>query len=114
MMVLIGTIGVLRYSGVRLPPRSRSAGFMRAGLSGVSERRCSMRPLPRATAIGLLTAFLPCGWLYMFRRRGDQYQQCLVGRGGDGGVLAGQCPAADAAGHQCPDAGQDRRDDVCH
>ncbi len=25
-----------------------------------------MRPLPRAGAIGLLTALLPCGWLYVF------------------------------------------------
>ena len=25
-----------------------------------------LRPLPRALCIGLLTAFLPCGWLYLF------------------------------------------------
>jgi sulfite exporter TauE/SafE len=64
-MVLIGLIGVLRYSGIRFP-KSRSAGFVQRWVVRGQRAAMRMRPLPRATVIGLLTAFLPCGWLYMF------------------------------------------------
>jgi sulfite exporter TauE/SafE len=64
-MVLIGTIGVLRYSGVRFP-KSRSAGLVQRWVVRGQRTAMHMKPLPRATVIGLLTAFLPCGWLYLF------------------------------------------------
>jgi sulfite exporter TauE/SafE len=64
-MVLIGTFGVMRYLGVRFP-QSRGAGWIQRWVVRGQRSAMRLRPLPRATAIGLLTAFLPCGWLYMF------------------------------------------------
>lgn len=65
MMVLVGLVGVLRYSGVRVPTWTVSSRVQQWIVSG---QRWALRmpPLRRAAVIGLLTAFLPCGWLYMF------------------------------------------------
>jgi sulfite exporter TauE/SafE len=65
VMVTVGIVGVLRYSGVRLPRIWRSSSIQRWVVLG-QRAALSLRPLQRALVIGLLTAFLPCGWLYMF------------------------------------------------
>ena len=66
-MLMIGTgiIAALRYSGVRWPtlPAARWAQRLTAGAHRAA---LAFEPLPRAAAIGLLTALLPCGWLYLF------------------------------------------------
>jgi sulfite exporter TauE/SafE len=82
-MVLIGTIGVLRYVGVRFP-KSRSAGFVQRWVVRGQRAAMKLRPLPRATVIGLLTAFLPCGWLYMFAVVATSTSSVLMG----GAVMA--------------------------
>jgi uncharacterized protein len=65
MMVVVGVVAVLRYGGVRLPALSVPAWFSR--LLRVGQRAAvGLRPLPRAATIGLITALLPCGWLYAF------------------------------------------------
>jgi sulfite exporter TauE/SafE len=65
MMVGVGLISVLHQSGVRLPPLPAMAGIQRAVIVG---QRAAMHlgPTSRATTIGLLSALLPCGWLYAF------------------------------------------------
>lgn len=63
----------LRLPGLRLPRAVRAvvdAGVRYAG---------GMRPVQRAGLIGLLTAILPCGWLYGF----------VVAAAGTGGAAAG-------------------------
>ena len=64
-MILFGLVALLRASGVRgpglrLPPRLQ--GALEAGM-GAARR---LPPVRRALAVGLLTALLPCGWLYAF------------------------------------------------
>lgn len=65
MMIAVGVFAMLRYGGVTLPHIGLPAFLQR--LVVVGQRAASgLRPLPRAVAIGLLTALLPCGWLYAF------------------------------------------------
>ncbi len=65
MMVGFGVITILRLRGVRVP-----APPVPEALRGVVVRGhravAAWNPLTRALAIGLLTTFLPCGWLYAF------------------------------------------------
>ena len=65
MMIGVGIAVILRYAGWRIPQSHGPAFLGRIVMVG---RRAAMgfRPLPRALAIGLLTALLPCGWLYAF------------------------------------------------
>ncbi len=65
LMIIAGVLGVLRYSGARLPHLGTGRFIQRWIVLG-QRAALQLRPLPRAGAIGLLTAFLPCGWLYMF------------------------------------------------
>ena len=65
MMVAVGIVAVLRYSGVRLPQLPLPK-FLPRWVRFGRQVAFSWRPLPRALSIGLLTAFLPCGWLYAF------------------------------------------------
>ncbi|MHB8972247.1 MAG: sulfite exporter TauE/SafE family protein [Pirellulaceae bacterium] len=65
VMVAAEVVGVLRYSGARLPRFGASTFIQRWVVLG-QRVALRMRPLPRAAVIGLLTAFLSCGWLYMF------------------------------------------------
>lgn len=65
MMVVVGVVAVLRFRGWRLPVLPFPARLQR--LLQVGQRAAiGLRPLPRATTIGLITALLPCGWLYAF------------------------------------------------
>ncbi|MCY2986735.1 MAG: sulfite exporter TauE/SafE family protein [Planctomycetota bacterium] len=65
MMVLVGVVAVLRYAGVHLPhlPAPR---WLQHSLRLGQRVAIEWPPLPRALTIGLLTALLPCGWLYAF------------------------------------------------
>jgi sulfite exporter TauE/SafE len=65
MMVGVGIIALLRYSGVRLPAFPVPKMLTRMIVFG-QRAAVGLRPFPRALTIGLLTTFLPCGWLYMF------------------------------------------------
>jgi sulfite exporter TauE/SafE len=65
VMVAAGVAAVLRYSGARLPLLplpGRLRGLIVAG----QRAAFALRPWPRALTMGLLTALLPCGWLYLF------------------------------------------------
>ena len=64
-MTAIGAVTVLRMLGVRFPlpsPARALGGWIRRGHASTA----AWSPAPRALAIGLLTALLPCGWLYAF------------------------------------------------
>jgi len=65
MMIAVGVAAVLRAVGVRLPHLPLPGSMHRLVLAG-QRAAFALRPLPRAICIGLLTAFLPCGWLYLF------------------------------------------------
>ena len=65
MMIAVGLAAVLRAVGVRLPEAPLPRLIQRFDLAG-QRAAFALTPLPRALSIGLLTAFLPCGWLYLF------------------------------------------------
>jgi uncharacterized protein len=65
MMILVGAAAALRAVGVRLPELPLPRLIQRLVLAG-QRAAMALAPLPRALCTGLLTAFLPCGWLYMF------------------------------------------------
>jgi hypothetical protein len=50
---------------VHLPSARVPAGLQRILVAG-QRLAIGLKPLPRALTIGLLTALLPCGWLYAF------------------------------------------------
>jgi len=64
MMISYGAILLLRVRGkqVKLPVPAFLQRFYQAGFSKVTQRG----PLLRGLTLGLLTALLPCGWLYLF------------------------------------------------
>ena len=64
-MIGVGIISVLQYRGWRLP-RTRVPSALQWLLVSGQRLAIGLRPLPRALIIGLLTAFLPCGWLWAF------------------------------------------------
>lgn len=64
-MIAFGLIALLRVAGVRagsLPLPKAWTGMIERG----HRVAFAMPALPRAWAVGLLTALLPCGWLYAF------------------------------------------------
>ncbi len=65
MMIAVGVAAVLRAVGVRLPHAPLPGLIHRAVIAG-QRAAFALAPLPRALSTGLLTAFLPCGWLYLF------------------------------------------------
>ena len=65
VMILFAFIAVARAHGASLPHVRLPAGWQ--GLIQSAHRAAMDRPpVARAAAIGLLTTFLPCGWLYAF------------------------------------------------
>lgn len=78
LMVAFGVIVLLRWRGVRLPAAPLPA-FVREGIGRATRAAARRPPVARAALIGLLTAFLPCGWLYAF----------VVTAAGTGSVLGG-------------------------
>ncbi len=68
VMVLGGAVGLLRHLGwwpKRASRPHRAAGLVWR-LSGWLRRADGLSPVTRAYAVGLLTTWLPCGWLYAF------------------------------------------------
>jgi len=64
-MIAVGLATALRALGFRLPSAPPVGLIGRLVLAG-QRAAFVWTPLPRAVLIGLLTAFLPCGWLYLF------------------------------------------------
>ncbi|MCH5373653.1 MAG: sulfite exporter TauE/SafE family protein [Planctomycetes bacterium] len=64
-MIGVGAVAALRHRGVSLPRWPVPAWMQRILVAG-QRAALGLRPLPRALTIGLLTALLPCGWLYAF------------------------------------------------
>ena len=64
-MILIGVVALLRTRGVKFgcvrPPRFM-ARLIQFGLAAAHR----LPPVRRSLIVGLLTGFLPCGWLYAF------------------------------------------------
>ena len=65
-MILWGVLALLQIRGVRIfkhgSGTGRIAGMLRRGFSLVSDKP----PMVRAGVVGLLSGFLPCGWLWAF------------------------------------------------
>lgn len=87
MMILFGTVLMLRLSGVRIEKlplpkaiHTRLVKFASSGHQFASHRP----PVVRALLIGLLTTILPCGWLYAF----------VITAAGTGSPLAGAATMA--------------------
>jgi sulfite exporter TauE/SafE len=78
-MILWGIFALLQIRGVRIfkhgSGTGRIAKMLRRGFSLVSDKP----PVIRAGVVGLLSGFLPCGWLWAF----------LVTAAGTGGALKG-------------------------
>ena len=65
MMVAVGLLTVAKYSGMKIP-RFVLPAALQKGIALGQRTAVGFRPMSRALVIGLLTAFLPCGWLYAF------------------------------------------------
>ena len=65
LMIAVGTAGLLRAMGVRLQQWPLPEWIRNAVVRG-QRAALSLRPWRRAWTVGLLTALLPCGWLYSF------------------------------------------------
>lgn len=65
MMVVVGLLAVGKYSGMKMPRFALPRGLQKAIALG-QRAAVGFRPASRALVIGLLTGFLPCGWLYAF------------------------------------------------
>lgn len=65
LMVTFGILAILRARGVHLP-HAPVPSFIRTFVLRGHRAVATWSPLARALAIGLLTTFLPCGWLYAF------------------------------------------------
>ncbi len=64
-MIVFGLIALLRAAGLKLAHTKLPARYKRLIERG-HRFALSLPPIRRAWAVGLLTAFLPCGWLYAF------------------------------------------------
>jgi len=65
-MIAIGLVAALRILGLRFPGMPRAGSRLGFWIRRAHGAAISWRPLPRSLAVGLLTALLPCGWLYAF------------------------------------------------
>ncbi len=65
LMVAVGFMVLLRSRGLKV-----GRGWVPPGLQRVitlgQQAAIGLQPTPRAAAMGLLSALLPCGWLYLF------------------------------------------------
>lgn len=64
-MIVLGLAALLHQLGVRFA-RMRPPRWLQSLLNVGHRSAAAMPPVPRALVIGLITAFLPCGWLYAF------------------------------------------------
>ncbi len=65
MMIGFGLITLARIRGVKIKHIGVPGGVRRL-IEGAQRSAFGLTPFKRALAIGLLTALLPCGWLYAF------------------------------------------------
>lgn len=65
LLILWGLAGLAAAAGLGRGATAAPAGFRRL-FSGAIARLADKPPILRALSIGLLTALLPCGWLYVF------------------------------------------------
>jgi hypothetical protein len=65
VMIVFGTVTVLRLSGVRIARMPLPPGLDRVVTRG-HRAAMGLTQIYRAAVIGLLTTLLPCGWLYAF------------------------------------------------
>jgi uncharacterized protein len=65
LLILWGGAGLAAAAGIGRGATAAPAGFRRL-LARVIAALADKPPVVRALAIGLLTALLPCGWLYVF------------------------------------------------
>ncbi len=64
-MILFGVLSLIRNFGGRLP-KLPSIPFVNNLFSRATTLATKLQPVHRSAVIGLLTALLPCGWLYAF------------------------------------------------
>lgn len=65
IMAVFGVVALLRHFGVPISRLPVPVFLGRIAQKG-HERAFAFPPVRRALAVGLLTTFLPCGWLYAF------------------------------------------------
>ncbi len=65
LLIFWGLAGLAAAAGIGRGATAAPAGFRRF-FSGAIARLANKPPILRALSIGLLTALLPCGWLYVF------------------------------------------------
>lgn len=78
VIVVTGVATLLRHLGVAVPG-GRTPAIVARVVQPVQRVAMSLTPLPRATLFGVLTALLPCGWLYAFGATAAGTGQPLVG-----------------------------------
>jgi len=91
MMVAVGLLAIAKYSGMKLPRFALPPLILR-GITLGQRAALGFRPLNRALAIGLLTAFLPCGWLYAFAIVAAGTGSALMGAAVMGAFWVGTVP----------------------
>ncbi|MEM9589507.1 MAG: sulfite exporter TauE/SafE family protein [Planctomycetota bacterium] len=64
-MITFGLIACGRYLGLRIPYWGLPS-FVQKGLAAGNRYAAKLGPTRRAATVGLLTTFMPCGWLYAF------------------------------------------------
>jgi sulfite exporter TauE/SafE len=92
IMIIAGCAAAMRATGVRLPHLPLPAVLRRSILAG-QRAAFALTPLPRALATGLLTAFLPCGWLYLFALKAAETGNPVRGAMFMAAFWAGSVPA---------------------
>lgn len=65
MMITFGLLLLARAAGIRTG-RVRLPGWVTRRLEHAHRAAFALRPVPRAGLVGIMTALLPCGWLYAF------------------------------------------------
>jgi len=97
-MILWGVFALLQIRGVRIfrhgSGKGRIAGVLRRGFSLVSDKP----PVVRAGVVGLLSGFLPCGWLWAFVVTAAGTGSALKGAAVMTAFWAGTVPALLAVG----------------
>lgn len=65
LMILTGLVSLGRQFGWLKGSTAAPSGLVRT-LQQLLRRGAQLSPLPRAMAVGFLTTWMPCGWLYIF------------------------------------------------
>jgi len=65
LMIVTGLVSLGRHFGWLRGSTAAPSGLIRT-LQQLLRRGTRLSPLPRALAVGFLTTWMPCGWLYVF------------------------------------------------